>query len=163
MKARNAVVLVLALASILIAAQYYADDPVSESAELVISFEPDNIGVVSLGRQIYDQNCASCHGLDLEGELSWRQRKKNGRFPAPPHDAFGHTWHHTENVLFNITKYGPAALIGDPTYQSDMPAYNDILSDTEIVAALSYIKSRWPDNIRKKHDAITAANEKQNQ
>ena len=35
-----------------------------------------------------------------------------------------------------------------------MPGYKDILSDEEIIAVLSYIKSNWPDEIRARHDAI---------
>jgi len=38
-----------------------------------------------------------------------------------------------------------------------MPAYADVLSDEEIVAVLSYIKSRWPKQIRKRHDRMNEA------
>ena len=27
------------------------------------------------------------------------------QFPAPPHDASGHTWHHPDAMLFKVTKY----------------------------------------------------------
>ena len=37
-----------------------------------------------------------------------------------------------------------------------MPAYDGILSDDEIIAVLSYIKSMWPKSIREKHDQINA-------
>jgi len=33
-------------------------------------------------------------------------------------------------------------------YESDMPAYRDLLTDTEIWAVLAYIKSRWPQRIQ---------------
>lgn len=33
-----------------------------------------------------------------------------------------------------------------------MPAFGGILTDAEIIAALSYIKSRWPDDMRRRHD-----------
>ena len=33
-----------------------------------------------------------------------------------------------------------------------MPAFADILSDDEIDAVLAYIKSLWPEEIRKKYD-----------
>src|SRR5688572_13754832 len=52
------------------------------------------------GRQIYDPHCASCHGQKLEGQPNWRIRLPTGRLPAPPHDAGGHTWHHTDDELF---------------------------------------------------------------
>jgi mono/diheme cytochrome c family protein len=35
-----------------------------------------------------------------------------------------------------------------------MPAYDGILTDADIIAALSYIKSTWPQEIRDRHDAI---------
>ena len=69
------------------------------------------------------------------------------------HDKSGHTWHHSSKVLFDYTKLGPKALIGRD-YQTDMPGYKDILLDAEIIAVLSYIKSTWPENIRRRHDAI---------
>tara|TARA_Y100000588_G_scaffold330444_1_gene367335 strand:- start:333 stop:521 length:189 start_codon:yes stop_codon:yes gene_type:complete len=55
--------------------------------------------------------------------------------------------------LFDLTKFGPKSLNGDD-YQTDMPAYKDILSDEEIIAVLSYIKSKWPNDIRARHDAM---------
>jgi mono/diheme cytochrome c family protein len=35
-----------------------------------------------------------------------------------------------------------------------MPAYEDMLSDYEIIAVLSYIKSTWPSYIQIQHDQI---------
>ena len=98
--------------------------------------------------------CASCHGANLEGQANWRQRKPDGRLPAPPHDETGHTWHHPDAQLFALTKYGPANLVSQGSYESDMPGYDGVLSDAEIVAVLSYIKSTWPREIRKQHDRI---------
>lgn len=116
--------------------------------------DADDREKVALGARIYAENCASCHGAELEGEADWRQRRADGRLPAPPHDASGHTWHHPPDQLFAITKHGPAALAGGG-YQSDMPAYEGVLSDDEIWAVLSYIKSRWPETIRERYDSMT--------
>ena len=121
-----------------------------------VALKPGDASVVSLGAEVYAQNCASCHGENLEGEPNWRVRKADGRLPAPPHDASGHTWHHTDDVLFQLTKYGPAALVGGD-YESDMPAYQGTLSDSEISASLAFIKSTWPQDIRSRHDAMNAA------
>ena len=52
-----------------------------------------------------------------------------------------------------MTKLGPAALVAGG-YVSDMPAYAGKLSDDEIIAVLSYIKSTWPPAIRKRHDML---------
>ncbi|MDJ0607359.1 MAG: c-type cytochrome [Kiloniellales bacterium] len=111
--------------------------------------------VVAAGEAIYARECAACHGARLEGEPNWRQRKANGRLPAPPHDESGHTWHHSDVVLFELTKHGLSVAAG-PDYQSDMPAYADVLSDDEIIAVLSYIKSRWPAEIQARHDRLNA-------
>lgn len=110
--------------------------------------------VVTLGATVYGENCASCHGDNLEGQPDWRVPGDDGRLPAPPHDASGHTWHHDGDTLFRLTKYGVAALINDPDYGSNMPIYDGILSDEEIIAVLSYIKSTWPDDIRARHDEM---------
>lgn len=98
------------------------------------------------GRQLYAANCAGCHGPDLEGQPDWMKRLPNGRLPAPPHDASGHTWHHSDKQLFTITRFGLAAIA--PGYESNMPAFQDVLTDEEILAILEYIKSTWPDRER---------------
>lgn len=112
--------------------------------------------ILALGRQVYAAECAACHGAGLEGQPDWRQRRADGRLPAPPHDETGHTWHHPDAQLFALTKYGPAAVAGG-NYQSDMPAYEGILSDDEIWAVLSFIKSRWPEAIQARHDQLNNA------
>lgn len=109
---------------------------------------PDNPAQVSLGRTTYAENCASCHGANLEGQPDWRIRKPDGRLPAPPHDETGHTWHHPDEQLFKITKSGVAAIV--PGYETDMPAYENVLSDEEIWAVLAFIKSTWrPETLRR--------------
>ena len=90
--------------------------------------------------------CASCHGANLEGQSNWRQRPSNGLLPAPPHDATGHTWHHSDEQLLRIVKDGLAAI--EPGYKTDMPAYVGVLDDAQISAILDYIKSTWPDRER---------------
>ncbi|SRR5258706_1908734 len=95
------------------------------------------------GARIYAQHCAACHGAKLEGQPEWRRRLPNGRMPAPPHDESGHTWHHLDEVLFAITKYGLVPPYAPPGYQSDMPAFGGELSDQEIRDALAYIASHW--------------------
>ncbi len=121
---------------------------------LGLALTPGDAAVVTEGQAIYAKFCASCHGRNLEGQPNWRQRLANGRLPATPHDETGHTWHHSDAALFNLTKFGVAAVIGDPAYQSDMPAYEGMLTDGEILAVLSYIKSRWPRDIQRRHDQI---------
>jgi mono/diheme cytochrome c family protein len=63
--------------------------------------------------------------------------------PAPPHDDSGHTWHHDDETLFGLTKFGLTPPYGPAGYESDMPAFASILSDQQIWDVLAYIKSRW--------------------
>ncbi|MHC8493844.1 c-type cytochrome [Thalassospira sp. SM2505] len=118
-----------------------------------VELRPDDLKLVALGKKVYDANCASCHGTKFEGQANWRERGDDGLLPAPPHDETGHTWHHPDAMLFALTKYGPAAIAGND-YKSAMPAYENTLTDEEILASLSYIKSRWPDEISQRHDQI---------
>ena len=117
---------------------------------------PDDAAVVALGQAVYGEHCAACHGTKLEGQPNWHERRADGRLPAPPHDENGHTWHHPAEVLVEMTKRGPAAMVGG-SYESDMPGYAEILEDEEIVAVLSYIKSTWPARIRAYHDQFDEA------
>ena len=109
----------------------------------------DDPALVARGEIVYRGNCASCHGVELEGQPDWRTRDASGLLPAPPHDAEGHTWHHADDLLFEIVKYGPGAVIGDETYRSAMPAYEGVLPDADIVAVLAYIKHSWPAEQRR--------------
>ena len=105
--------------------------------------DPGDSARVALGAKVYAQRCAVCHGARLEGQPDWQRRLPIGRMPAPPHDESGHTWHHTDEVLFGITKKGLVAPYAPPGYQSDMPAFGGQLSDDEIWAVLSFIASHW--------------------
>jgi mono/diheme cytochrome c family protein len=102
-----------------------------------------SVRAIAMGRTLYAEHCASCHGANLEGQANWRQRLPNGRMPAPPHDASGHTWHHSDTALFRVTKEGSAAVAGGG-YASDMPGFGAVLKDEEIRAVLAFIKSTWP-------------------
>lgn len=108
---------------------------------------PGEAETVARGRKLYVAHCASCHGVNLEGQPDWKSPLPSGRMPAPPHDASGHTWHHADGVLFRIAKEGAAAVVGG-SYESDMPGFRDMLGDDEIRAVLAFIKSTWPERER---------------
>ena len=120
-----------------------------------VDLRPDDPVAVKQGQMIYSGHCAACHGVNLEGQKGWRDTMVDGMRLAPPHDRSGHTWHHPDELLYKLTKYGFAAMIGRD-YKVSMPVYDGVLRDDDIIAALSYIKSTWPDDIRQIHDRINA-------
>lgn len=101
---------------------------------------------IAAGQILYADNCASCHGANLEGQPNWRTPDDDGVLPAPPHDGTGHTWHHDDALLFDYTKLGGAAALADrgvTGFNSGMPAFDEVLSDKEIWDVLAYIRSTW--------------------
>ncbi len=97
---------------------------------------------ITQGRQVYVQRCASCHGPKAEGAPNWATPGPDGLFPAPPHDDTGHTWHHSDRVLYESIRDG----MNDPLRPGSplrMPAWGSTLSDGEIRAIISYFKSLW--------------------
>lgn len=107
---------------------------------------PDDARLVAMGEKIYARACASCHGANLEGQPGWRTK----RGLAPAHDETGHTWHHPDTLLLRIVREGTVRMGGR------MPGFKGVLTEEEMLAVLSYIKSRWPARIRQTHDTINA-------
>jgi mono/diheme cytochrome c family protein len=116
---------------------------------------PNDPALTARGKVVYAEDCASCHGANLEGQPNWRKRLPNGRLPAPPHDATGHTWHHSDRQLFEMVKNGTAGIVLG--YETDMPAYKDILSDADIWAVISFIESTWAPDIRERQGRMSEA------
>ena len=111
--------------------------------------------LVALGQTAYADHCASCHGARLEGQPGWRSRNADGTLKPPPHDESGHTWHHSDKVLFDYTKLGGAGM-APPGFKSAMPGFGGNLEDDEIWAVLAFIKSRWPREVLARQRQITA-------
>jgi mono/diheme cytochrome c family protein len=96
---------------------------------------------IKLGRQLFLKNCTVCHGFNAEGAADWRQRDKDGKYPAPPLNGTGHAWHHPQKALIYTIKNGTAALGGN------MPGWKDRLSDHEIESIIFWFQSQWPDEL----------------
>ncbi|MEI9930985.1 MAG: cytochrome c [Rhizomicrobium sp.] len=109
--------------------------------------DADDAALVSQGETIYAQTCGNCHGRRLQGQALWQLRDQYEGRRAPAHDSSGHTWQHSDEDLFHMTKYGrfAAAPAGIVSY---MPAFEHSLSDDQITAVLAFIKSTWPTGIR---------------
>jgi mono/diheme cytochrome c family protein len=152
-----AMVMAVAVAAVIAAAHSTYAGPQAVTAHGAFRPDPRDPELLALGERLYGEHCASCHGVELEGQPDWQRPLPDGGLPAPPHDVDGHTWHHPDRLLFGITKFGGQAL-APPEFKSNMPAFARTLSDREIWAVLAFIKSRWPEEIRARQAEITRAN-----
>jgi mono/diheme cytochrome c family protein len=104
---------------------------------------------IEIGKKLFNNNCASCHGANLQGATNWKSLDEDGHRKAPPLNGTGHAWHHSDEQLYQIIKYGLAKFVKN--YQGKMMGFSDILSDTEIKSVLAYMKSTWPKDILEKN------------
>ncbi|NQW24150.1 MAG: cytochrome c [SAR202 cluster bacterium] len=116
-------------------------NPATESVQSLESTQ------IEIGRTTYQANCAQCHGANAEGQPFWQQRNTDGTLKPPPHDETGHTWHHSDGLLFRIVRDG-GTIYETPGFKSSMPAFGDRLSSEEIKAVITYFKSLWGPEIR---------------
>jgi mono/diheme cytochrome c family protein len=115
--------------------------------------DPADPQQVARGGELYAAHCAQCHGARLQGEPDWQVRKPTGELPAPPHDVSGHTWHHTDEQLFAMTKYGMSRF-APADYKSAMPSFVGKLSDSDIRAVIAFIKASWPEEVRRRQQQL---------
>ena len=102
-------------------------------------------GVSYDGKQLFAENCATCHGKDGIGENPNQPRggmTAGGVMIAPALNGTGHTWHHPDQMLFHTIKNGSMA------QNSKMVGFKDKLNDDQIRSVLRYIKSLWPEIYR---------------
>lgn len=95
----------------------------------------------SRGQKLYQQYCASCHGVNAEGFTNWHKPGADGKFPAPPLDGSGHAWHHPKKALRYVIKNG------SPGGQGNMPAWKSKLDDQQTDDIIVWFQSRWPKEI----------------
>lgn len=60
-----------------------------------------------------------------------------GSFKPPPHTNEGHTWHHSDQLLLELIANGSSFP------QTRMPAFGEQLTDEEISAIITYMKTWW--------------------
>ena len=80
---------------------------------------------LALGRSIYVENCASCHGPNGEGHAEVAA--------APALNDREHAWHHADGQLQQFV------LDGGPT----MPAFQEKLTNEEVIAVIRYFQTWW--------------------
>ncbi len=93
---------------------------------------------VAQGKQIFLENCASCHGRAAQSTPNWRVVDSKGVYPPPPLNGTAHAWHHPFTMLKDTIANGT---------QRGMPAWKDSLKESEIEATIAWIESHWPDPI----------------
>ena len=106
-----------------------------------------NAALVTQGKHIYATRCAGCHGSDLKGEQGWPQPRPNGVMPASPLNQSGQAWQRDDQWLFTTIKQGGQSTAASG-YTSSMPAFGGGLTNADIWAVISYIKSTWPKHIQ---------------
>ena len=114
----------------------------SSSAHNHYPITTDSKIMIAKGKIAYENNCVSCHQINLLGAENWKGLDEDGHRKAPPLNGTGHTWHHDDKTLHSIIKYGLAKLVKN--YQGKMAGFGDVLNDDEIDNVLAYIKSYWP-------------------
>ncbi len=102
---------------------------------------------VAQGQQIYQQYCAACHGQQAEGAANWNKPDEKGEMPPPPHDETGHTWRHSDAMLFKMIAKGWRHPF-NKTDRLTMPAFEDALTEQEIQSVIEYLKTLWTDERR---------------
>lgn len=121
-----------------------SNDTVQNTNKTLSVLDVNDVTKVTFGKKVYSMHCASCHGANLEGQPNWKYPAADGRLPAPPHDESGHTWHHPDSYLIHVVKESLTPGVDKPIdYQNNMPAFGKILTDDEVVAVLTFIKSTW--------------------
>ena len=84
------------------------------------------------GKELYDKNCAACHGPNGRGLPGWQYQARS----APPLDSSAHAWHHEDDQLLSM-------ILDKPAPDSVMPAWRGVLSREDALDILAYIKSLW--------------------
>ncbi|MGB0386871.1 MAG: c-type cytochrome [Ardenticatenaceae bacterium] len=79
--------------------------------------------VLAQGETVYQENCVACHGENGQGYI------------GPALNGSAHAWHHPDPLLLSFIRDGIPG--------TQMAAQGDNLTDEEINAVISYMKSWW--------------------
>ncbi len=93
------------------------------------------------GKTVFANNCAVCHGKNAEATPHWKTLDANGNYPPPPLNGSAHAWHHPLAILGRTIYHGGTPVGGQ------MPAFKDVLSETDMIDVIAYFQSYWSDGI----------------
>ena len=62
--------------------------------------------MIAKGKIAYENNCVSCHMINLSGAENWKGVDSDGHRKAPPLDGSGHTRHHHDKTIRAKLKTG---------------------------------------------------------
>lgn len=102
---------------------------------------PRNFASVMHGAKLFQENCATCHGKQAEGDANWRTPGVDGKFRPPPLNGTGHMWHHPLPVLLATIRDGSIAQGGS------MPPWREKLSDRDMIDLIAWLQTKWPQEI----------------
>ncbi len=88
------------------------------------------------GRALYNDKCASCHGINGQGQMP----NPLAAGQAPPHDDTGHTWHHSDQLNFRTVWFGRNIM-------GNMPGFQTQMTIDDVILVLAYIKTWWQDDM----------------
>lgn len=80
---------------------------------------------ISIGAQVFQQNCAACHGDQGQGHAALAQ--------APALDGSEHSWHHPDGQIQDQILNGGV----------DMPSFAETLTNEEVIAVIRYFQTFW--------------------
>jgi mono/diheme cytochrome c family protein len=88
------------------------------------------------GSQVYNARCASCHQSDGQGI--------SGVFPP----LVGASWVENKGQIIRILLHGMQGemTVRGEVYNGIMPAWGNILSDAEIAAVITHVRSAWDND-----------------
>ena len=89
--------------------------------------------VLAQGEIVYQENCVACHGENGKGYI------------GPALNGSAHAWHHPDPLLVSFIRDGIPG--------TQMAAQGDNLTDEEINAVISYMKSWWSPQQRQKQQS----------
>jgi len=102
---------------------------IASAGESKGTIDPTSPELVAQGQVVYTETCAACHGPEGEGDV------------GPPLNGSAHAWHHMDNQLRSV--------IRDGIPNTQMVGHKDHLTDQEIDAVISFIKTWWTPEQRR--------------